>query len=255
MTQGAVLSLPMALHPGWHPESGGMLGPHSHPPTPPWRPVTGPSCGLGSQWPQVPACTGWGPSSRSLCACMTPGAPSVGTGLGARGAQRPGRGGVRAAASSCLSPRLLLPLRTQGGSPRLGTGWAPATRRPAGPCVRTPGPCHCGPPRCGAGAGGPWPRVPWHAQALRALVPPALHQTSAQAASSSLPWPLPSTWLWGGMNPPLRPRPRLQAPPPAQLPRGPPAESPPHPRWGDCPPGGHFQGPTSLTPRTPLPGA
>lgn len=62
----------------------------------------------------------------------------------------------------------------------------------------------------------------------------------------------------GGVNPPLRPRP--EAPPPAAVsspsaaPKGTPCGVHP-PKWGDCTPGGHFQGPTSLTPRTPLTGA
>ena len=139
-----------------------------------------------------------------------------GNGAGGRRAQRPGRGGVRAAASSCLSPRLLLPLRTQGGSPRLGTGWAPAARWPLRP---DSGPRHCGPPRCGAGAGGRWPRVPWHAQALRALALPAPHQTSAQAAPSSLPRPLPSTGS-GGREPAPEAPPLAAGSSPSTAPKG-----------------------------------
>ena len=182
----------------------GHAGPPSAPP--PWRPVTGPSCSLGSQWPQVPACTGWGPSSRSLCACVTPGARSVGTGLGA--IEHKGRGG----AGSGLPPLPVCPhvcCCPSGHREGLHSWGRAGQRRPAGPCVQTPGPRHCGPPRGGAGAGGRWPRAPSRAQALRALAPLAPHQTSARAAPSSLPRPLPSSGLLGC------------EPAPEALPRGP----------------------------------
>lgn len=153
LPRGAVLSLPMALHPGWHPESGGTLGPIAtpHPALEAYgRPLLLPR----SQWPQVPACTGWGPSSCSLCAGMTLGAPSVGTGLGA--AEHKGRGG----AGSGPPPLPVCPhvcCCPSGRREGLHAWGRAGHRRPAGPCVRTPGPATAGLPGVvqALGAAGP----------------------------------------------------------------------------------------------------
>lgn len=75
----------------------------------PWRPLL------------QPQEQGGGHPSHSLCACVTPGAPSVGTGLGASSTMAGEGWGQCRSASSCLSLRLGLVIGREAGSPGPGT--------------------------------------------------------------------------------------------------------------------------------------
>lgn len=159
---GAVLALPVGHHPGQHPEWG------AH-----WAPVPPGACRVAPAAPRLPGQpwhlrpgqgsggpprSPW-PPSHSLCACVTLGAPSVGTGLGA--ARHKGQGG----AGSVPEPLPVCPL--SGVACGAGEAGSPGPRHSGCPqpglwpwaCFREPplSPTQavaCSPPRGGAGGAG-----------------------------------------------------------------------------------------------------